>query len=154
MSMMPELCSKCRRLKPREAGSFRIDPRSNRRRFVCDECGLGSGPRRFLSASTHRPSKLELEATRVLLDLGLPFIRQFRIGKSTYDFAIPKLRLIIEVDGPHGHSGPSRAARDRARESNAKVAGWEVGRAKIPDVAGKVDALARRRMAELGLLPG
>ena len=125
---------------------------SGQRIFICDNCTDKVENRQFHQGATRRPSKLEKEATQVLTDAGLPFIRQFRLEDSTFDFAIPRLRLLVEIDGPRGHRGATRRARDAARDAKAQAHQWTVEHVSVPDVAGKLAAMMYRRMHALGLI--
>lgn len=55
--------------------------------------------------------------------LGVGFRRQFVIGRYIVDFAAPKVRLAVEVDGGY-HEG--RALPDARRDRDIVRAGWRV----------------------------
>lgn len=51
-----------------------------------------------------RSSKLEGHfATKFLRPLGIKYQRQYKIGTKFYDFCIPSLGILIEVDGDFWH---------------------------------------------------
>jgi very-short-patch-repair endonuclease len=74
----------------------------------------------------------------VLREFGLRFIREFQLGTVRHDFAIPSLALIVELDGPTGHSRPAQRRRDAWRDEQARLQKWEVLRVSIPRVAEKL----------------
>jgi very-short-patch-repair endonuclease len=57
--------------------------------------------------------------------LGVGFRRQHVIGKYIVDFAAPKARLVVDVDGGY-HVG--RARKDATRDARLVRAGWRVVR--------------------------
>jgi very-short-patch-repair endonuclease len=57
--------------------------------------------------------------------LGVGFRRQHVIGKYIVDFAAPKARLVVEVEGGY-HVG--RARKDATRDARLARAGWRVVR--------------------------
>lgn len=85
----------------------------------------------------NNPSGLELRFKSELEKLGHPFVHQFVVGPFVVDFADPKTKLILQVDGCywHGHlkcfpiPGPQQVKginKDKARTAYFKRLGWEV----------------------------
>lgn len=50
-------------------------------------------------------------------------LQQHRVGKYRIDFAWPKLKLALEVDGWH-HRRPETAAKDAERDAYLRAEGW------------------------------
>lgn len=76
-------------------------------------------------------SVLELAFSRLMRDHGLPtFDHQHPVmvggRQRRIDFALPHLRLAIELDGYEHHSGTERFDDDRARADELVLAGWTV----------------------------
>lgn len=70
-------------------------------------------------------SALENRVTLLLHKFGaLPECEpQYRVGRYRLDYAWPRTRVCLEVDGPH-HWQPDTAVRDRMRDSELRAAGW------------------------------
>jgi very-short-patch-repair endonuclease len=68
--------------------------------------------------------------TRLFHDYGLPApkveVKWGPKNKYRLDFAYPRLRLAIEVNGWVYHSSPEHARRDAARRNRLQRAGWIV----------------------------
>lgn len=88
-------------------------------------------------------------AREALMSTSVPFTQEYKLGPYWFDFAVPGLRLLIEVDGRTYHRHPSRQARDRAKQALAESGGWKLVRVSRPDVAGKVRAAYDRREGEI-----
>ena len=88
----------------------------------------------------------------LLLQSGHRFIQEYKLKKFIYDFAVPRLRLLIEVDSRSYHSYPRQKARDRAKTKLADEDGWFLLRVQYPgDVDGIVAKTITDREAQLGL---
>ncbi len=72
---------------------------------------------------------------------GFPFRRQLVIGPHIVDFASPKVRLVVEVDGGY-HEGRER--HDGARDRHLEELGWRVLRFTDEDVIGGLDGVVER----------
>jgi very-short-patch-repair endonuclease len=59
-------------------------------------------------------------------------IPQYPIGPYWTDFALPKYRLVIELDGKRYHQ--NRKDHDRRRDAYMKRLGWKVMRFSYDDV--------------------
>jgi very-short-patch-repair endonuclease len=77
------------------------------------------------------------------------------LGPYWYDFAVPKLRLLIELDSSTYHRG-YRLARDHAKSRYAKESSWKLIRFRVSGdgdelLADRVFAYLDRREDELGI---
>lgn len=52
--------------------------------------------------------------------------RQYRVGSYIIDFAIPRAKIGIELDGHATHSSPTAIAADRARQRSLQKKGWYI----------------------------
>lgn len=89
-------------------------------------------------------SALEVLFLRLLRSAGLPLpVRQHEIelrgGAVRVDFAFPRLRIAIELDGYRWHSGRGALQRDDERQNALVAAGWTVLRFTWDDVVGRPD---------------
>ena len=117
---LPELCTKCRELKDASLmTSVRVRGRMHDRVRICHAC---LSVKKVTKDRAHRESPLEKRARETLLDLGYHFRQEHQVGKFFYDFALPALRILVEVDGYRWHA--HRAHRDRAKTRLAENAGW------------------------------
>lgn len=77
-------------------------------------------------------SVIETKFLRTLVQAGLPLpARQYRVRQrgrvlAVVDFAYPRARLAIEVDGYRWHSGRARWEYDLARRNRLTAIGWRV----------------------------
>ena len=55
-------------------------------------------------------------------------MEEFKLSKVRFDFAVPKLRLLVEIDSRRWHSHPSRKNRDRYKSRLAEDEGWKLVR--------------------------
>lgn len=55
-------------------------------------------------------------------------VPQFKIGRYYVDFALPDLKLAVEIDGRKYHSERDVFVRDRQRQRVIEKAGWRVVR--------------------------
>lgn len=92
---------------------------------------------------------MERRALQVLLDYGLPFDQDKPMEGFAFDFAVPGLSLLVEVDGRRWHRHPSRKARDRAKEAVAKRNGWALVRLTTEDLEGRLRAAFDARAEEV-----
>jgi very-short-patch-repair endonuclease len=123
-SPLPQICHKCRQFKMPELGEF--FKRHGTEVFECSEC-LGK-PAIKRSKDSGNESSPERKVRKSLLGCGFFVESEFHVGPFTYDFAIPKLNLLIELDSKRWHSLSSRKDRDRRKEEVAKEAGWDLKR--------------------------
>lgn len=75
---------------------------------------------------------------------------EYSLGPFIYDFAVPKIRLLIEVDSKTYHRGNRKLARDREKDALARREGWAIVRVRAdhPDMVTLVLRAINRR-AEL-----
>jgi hypothetical protein len=77
-------------------------------------------------------SHAEAEVYRLLLRAGLPApacqyeIRDGEVFVARVDFAWPRWRLVLEVDGFQYHDGPAKFVEDRHRANRLAALGWRV----------------------------
>lgn len=76
-----------------------------------------------------KPGKGERELEKVVAAMGFPYERQKMIGPWYADFAIPQLKLVIEVDGA-GHN----KEKDARRDVGMAQTGWAVLRLSAEEV--------------------
>lgn len=62
----------------------------------------------------------------------VPFVQQHPVGRYRLDFAVPKVKIAIEVDGPH-HLRPDVAHRDALRDAWLRERGWVILRVTAGD---------------------
>ena len=77
-----------------------------------------------------KESPIERIVRSELLSKGYWVAQEYPLGPFRYDFAIPALRAIVEVDSHTYHDHPSRKARDRAKSALAESGGWTVCRVR------------------------
>ena len=53
-------------------------------------------------------------------------VTQYRVGRYRLDFALPRIKIGIELDGHWSHSSTTAIAHDRRRQRNLEAAGWRV----------------------------
>lgn len=53
-------------------------------------------------------------------------VRQFKVGSYRLDFALPHLKIGIELDGHLTHSSPAAIAADRKRQRWLESQGWYI----------------------------
>ncbi len=75
---------------------------------------------------------------------GFAFRRQLVIANFIVDFACPKVRLVVEIDGGYHHG---RQRRDAARDRALAVLGWRVLRVADDEVFADLDAVVARVVA-------
>ena len=146
---LPEFCYRCRKLKDRSLGEFIWRHKWERKPvFRCFNC---KNPVKITRHRTTSASPLERRALRVLIDYGMPFDQEKPLEGFYYDFSVPSLNLLIEVDSPTYHKQLSRQRIDRAKDAVAKRMGWKLVRISAPDIEGKVQAALDQSFNELGL---
>jgi len=74
----------------------------------------------------NRTSPLERDAMRVLDSAGVPYQREYQVGKYLIDFAIPSIRVAIELDGDTYHLTEEQAKRDREKDDFLINENWTV----------------------------
>lgn len=100
----------------------------------------------LITSTTFRPKETSLEkiARQALEELGIKFKSKFWINikgysPKEYDFYIPSLNLLLEVDGEYWHSLPKNIENDKYKNELAKVAGYRLLR--IPEKLALVELI-------------
>ena len=78
--------------------------------------------------------------------MGLGFRRQMPISGYIVNFACPKLRLIVEIDGSQ-HCADGAVARDADRTRTLEETGWTVVRFWNDDVLKDIDGVCSHILA-------
>lgn len=80
--------------------------------------------------STIRLTSLEQKMNKMLGTMRLPFpyMAQYPLGPYRADFAIPAIKLAVEVDGQKWHETPEAIAKDKKRDAELAYYGWTVAR--------------------------
>ena len=73
-------------------------------------------------------SKIEEKLYTALCKLGIPPELQYNIGYFRVDMAYPDIKLVIECDGFHFHTGEHNWAKDRYRQKRIEDQGWKFER--------------------------
>lgn len=73
----------------------------------------------------------EFIAKNKLEEIGIPFEREYSMGKYFIDFAIIQKKIAIEIDGQQ-HNIPERIKTDKEKDLFIKSQGWEIFRIKFP----------------------
>lgn len=147
---LPQVCRKCRMLKMPSLGEFKKVPsRCHDWYWICHACQPPHAP---TVQSPSKASWLERKVIPVLAASGYRWVREFELGPFRFDFALPKLWLLIEADSSwHRHA--SRQHRDRAKDALAEGKGWLVARVRDPDIEGWTRRAIDRRAEDLLELP-
>ena len=76
----------------------------------------------------------------------LSFKRQMPIGNYIADFACPRHRLIVELDGSH-HANQDQMRQDSKRTAYLEQQGWRVVRFWNDDVLKDIDGVCQHILA-------
>lgn len=79
-------------------------------------------------------SKPEREAEQILLNYGLEFAKEHRVGKYFLDFAFVKEKVDLEIDGRQ-HEDAEVRIKDDKRDRFLISLGWKVVRVKWNQIA-------------------
>ena len=104
---------------------------------------------RRLRQTANAPEVTAWQALRTLRTHGFPVRRQHPIAGYVVDFAIPKARLVIEIDGSM-HDNPEAQSADAKRQSDIEQRGWSFLRVDT-QTALSADHLMTLVTARLGL---
>ncbi|PWK75629.1 very-short-patch-repair endonuclease [Aminobacter sp. AP02] len=88
----------------------------------------------------------ELRAHRLM---GLGFRRQFPVAGYIVDFAFPKHKLIVELDGAQ-HAEPANAEADAVRTQRLEQDGWTIVRFWNDDVIRAIDNVCQHIVSVAG----
>ena len=105
--------------------------------------------RKMRKAMTDAELKLwnEVRADRLM---GMAFRRQMPIAGYIVDFACPKKKLIVELDGSQ-HASPDVSASDAARTATLEALGWTILRFWNDDVIRDIDNVCQHIVIVAGL---
>lgn len=136
--MTSQICVKCRKLKPAHLGKrIKSSTRYSTHYFICDHCAASPLPPRNNRACHESP--IERKVRESLASCGQKVLAEYPLGKFYFDFAVPALRLLIEVDSAFYHRLPRQKKRDRFKDELARLTGWKV--ARIGTERAELDAL-------------
>ncbi|MDB6175053.1 MAG: hypothetical protein JWL59_4364 [Chthoniobacteraceae bacterium] len=131
---LPQVCARCKGFAVSEKGRF-VKSREafGKRRWLCTTCLTTPA---FAPDNVTRPkrreSPVEKRARMVLLNIYnehmLIFVPEYQMDKATFDFAIPSLKLLIEIDSKSYHSSERQKKRDRWKTAVAKENEWTLFR--------------------------
>lgn len=88
-------------------------------------------------------SNPELLFEKRLIESGIDFVSEFNHGIYTYDFALVKEKIDIEIDGST-HTQPHVQEIDRRRDQWSKDNGWRVFRIPAKDVKNNLEEAFQR----------
>lgn len=145
---LPQVCITCRKLKAARLGKF-ISPghRYSQWLWRCDACQDSAVPR---LSRPGKESPAEREARSALVRLRAGAVAEYPLGGYLFDFAVPKLRLLIELDSRYHHSA-GRRRRDRLKSETARDKLWKLVRLSAsPGVGTEVMRVVLARRQELG----
>jgi very-short-patch-repair endonuclease len=97
-------------------------------------------------------SPLEKKVREAIYVFGEPFIAEYKVGaaKFLYDFAFPKLKLLLEVDSRTWHRSERKRRVDAVKKANAVTHGWKLVRVfNGPKVGLRAVRLVRARRYQL-----
>ena len=97
-------------------------------------------------------SPLEKKVREALHVFGEPFNAEYRVGtaKFFYDFAFPRLKLLLEIDSRTWHGSKRKRRVDAAKKANAEAHGWKLVRVfNGPKIGLRAVKLVRARRYQL-----
>lgn len=98
-----------------------------------------------IASRRRHPTNIEIAVETLLLELGIDFVAQHRIGRYVVDFHVPSRRLVIECDGEYWHSLPEAVEKDARRDLYLANCGYRVIRLKEREIGAlTTDALKRK----------
>jgi very-short-patch-repair endonuclease len=150
-SGLPQICIECRQLKAESLGRyFKIRSRHNVQRFICSACDEKENlPRLNRRNDESVPERIVRMAVS---RLGFEAYAEFLLGPFIYDFAFPKLRLLIEIDSRRWHRGYSRKQRDKRKSAYAADQGWALVRLDVGEnLDTRAELAVRNRASQLGM---
>lgn len=108
---------------------------------------------RWWAAATSNPTPAEKALEPEVAKLGLPYRFQHPIWALRYrlDFAIPSLRLAIEVDDP-SHTAKKKRAADKQRTAKLEKAGWRVVRTTNAEVLADPARALKKMLDSAGII--
>lgn len=142
---LPQICVKCRKLKMPDLGSFKKRAGTYAGWYwICHACQSPGDSLQRPPAT--KATWLERKVIPVLIASGHRWIREYQMDKFRFDFAIPKLMLLIEADSRGYHRRKDQIRRDMAKKELAESKGWKVVRVRDPDIEGWTRRAIDRRV--------
>lgn len=126
---LPDVCSVCRKLKLPELGEYSPKYKYNSWKFVCFECQGKPTIRRLTRRNNETPP--EREVRQWLQERKIPAVAEFTLKPFIYDFAFPRLWLLVELDSKKYHMTLRHRLRDARKTQNAVEHGWTIKRIRI-----------------------
>lgn len=154
MSSLSQRCSRCSKIKPGNVVSRRkCKGRYNKFYYICDHCASQPADikrnNRFNKETP--PERVVREA---LKGCGFKCEAEFELGGCLYDFAVPRLMLLMEIDTASYHRYPRQKRRDAVKSRIAHDNNYKLVR--VHRDLGMLDLRALRavemRKAELGIV--
>lgn len=113
-------------------------------RLASRQIFCGNPCRMAVLLGNNSPSKIERRVGDSLIAAGLDVVPQFAINNRYFaDFALPQLRIIVEVDGDYWHSLPKTQRNDKIKTELLQEQGWDVHRLKECDLRSDWDGTLR-----------
>jgi very-short-patch-repair endonuclease len=91
---------------------------------------------------------LEKEAREALEKLHVKAFAEYPAGRFIFDFAIPKLRMLIEVDSVTYHRRWRNVRTDEKKNQWAHKNLWHLVRIRAPDIGQQVAHAVKKRAQE------
>lgn len=109
---------------------------------------------RWWAAAYSNPTEAEKAIEPAVAALGVPYRVQHPIWALSYrlDFAIPSLKLAIEVDDP-SHTGKAKKLKDKQRTAKLEAKGWKVVRCTNAEALSDPQAAVERMLRDGGFDP-
>lgn len=73
------------------------------------------------TAQLTNKSKIEIALANILKSLNIEYISQYVIGPWSFDFFLPKYKILIECQGEYWHNLPKTVCRDKAKSTYVKT---------------------------------
>jgi very-short-patch-repair endonuclease len=131
MAPLPLVCGECHKLKMPHLGVERQGRRYNVRHFTCHACL--EKPQVVRRHRQNNESVPERQVREWLTQHKIPATAEYSLGGFLYDFAVPSLNLLIEIDSKKYHSGWRRKTKDLVKTAVAKNEGWHLCRIMAGD---------------------
>src|SRR6267142_1906043 len=139
-STLPQLCCRCQnrdiggKLKMPSYGRFFRSRKYNRQPvWICLSC-LENPVR---EARSGQESPAERKVSIALQCFGEHFLPEYKLGSFVFDFAFPRLKLLMEVDSWTWHHTGRRKQNDARKLRYAEKCGWRPARLKVGPKLGR-----------------
>lgn len=145
---LPQPCHRCRKLKEAHLGKFiKLRHRYNTKIWICLNCL--DNPKADKGVQ-RRDSPPERYAKKVLMASGWHFVQNYKIESAFFDFAIPQLSLLIEIDSKSYHRYPRQKSNDRRKDALAAQNHWNLHRFRPgAGLENQISGLISSREAEI-----